>query len=379
MSRFVALLGHSQKPTCGVDDYCTFLCQALTELGIDSDTARVEWAERGWIPALLRLCRNSADWRQEWVVLQYTAGAWSKYGFPIGALLVVAILRCRGVRYAVTFHELYAWEVPPENWIDRVRAACQNWAIRVLYRFASKAVFADPLETISWLPRRHEKAVFIPIGSNIPQPAHLSASANMKQDSIRTVAVFCLTDPPRRQSELEEIYHALRMASSKVPELRLVLVGKGTTEAKNDITQVFAGTRIEVLNLGIRSPEEVSRELAASDVMLCVRGRLFPRRGSALAGVACGVPIIAYAGPAERTPVAEAGVIFVPYRDRDALGAALARILEDEELRAELRARNRRTQEKYFSWTRIASQHLEALGLSASSVPEQVSELSWTA
>lgn len=379
MSHFVALLGHTQKPTCGVEDYCTFLGQALTELGIDRETARVEWAEQGWMPALIRLWRDSAEWRQQWVVLQYTAGAWSKYGFPIGALAVVGILRCHGVRYAVTFHEPYSWEVPPENWIDRVRAACQNWVIRVLYQSASKAVFADPLETVSWLPHRREKAVFIPIGSNIPEPNYLPASTSMKQDSIKTVAVFCLSDPPRRQAELDEISYALRVASANVPDLRLILVGKGTAEAKDEIEQVFAGTRTEVLNLGIRSPEELSHVLAESDVMLCVRGKLFARRGSALAGVACGVPIIAYAGPAERTPVAEAGVVFVTYRDRNALGAALARILEDEELQAELRVRNRRAQEKYFSWTRIASRHLDALGLSASSAHEQVSELSWTA
>lgn len=361
--RLVALLGRTNKPTCGVEDYCAFLGQALGQHGIALDPVKMEWAERGWMHAFLQLWRQSAAWRGRWAVLQYTAGAWSRYGFPVGVLGVPAILRCRRVRFAVMFHEPYAWEVPPSDCLDRVRNFCQDLIIRVLYRSTSKAIFADPLETVGWLPREHRKAVFIPIGGNIPEPAPGPPVTSPNQIAPKTVVVFCLSDQPRGQRELDEISYAMRVVSSEVPALRLFLLGKGTAEAEEEIQQAFAGTSVEVVNLGIRCAEEVSRTLAESDAMLCVRGRLFPRRGSALAGIACGVPIIAYAGPAQQTPLAEAGVEFVPYGDRDALGKALMRVLTDEKLRAELRARNQRGQENYFSWKRIATRHLEALGL----------------
>jgi glycosyltransferase involved in cell wall biosynthesis len=362
MFLLVALLGHTNKPTCGVEDYCTFLGRALAQLGIRLDPVRTNWFERGWIRALLELWRKSADWRGGWVLLQYTAGAWSRYGFPFGALGVVTILRLRDVRCAMMFHEPYGWEVPPANWIDRVRGACQDWVIRNLYRYAAAAIFADPLETISWLPKNSQKAAFIPIGGNIPEPV-LHTQLNSKADAVKTVAVFCLSDPPRQQRELDEISHAMRLVSADVPRLRLVLLGRGTTEAQEQIDHAFQGIPMEIANLGIQSADEISRTLAQSDAMLCVRGRLFARRGSALAGIACGVPIIAYAGPAQQTPLAEAGVEFVPYGDRDALGAALARVLTDEKLQAELRSKSRRSQENYFSWNRIASRHVEALRL----------------
>jgi glycosyltransferase involved in cell wall biosynthesis len=118
---------------------------------------------------------------------------------------------------------------------------------------------------------------------------------------------------------------------------------------------------VEVLNLGLRSAEEISRILCNADVMLCVRGKIFPRRGSALAGVACGLPIIAYAGGAEGTPLAEAGIVLVPYRDCEALGGALARVLEDQRYWQELYERNERVQREYFSWDRIASAFANAL------------------
>ena len=362
MPSLIALLGHTPKPTCGVKDYCTFLRRALGQLGVRVEVAEVNWAETSWRSALLQLWRKSSGWRGSWVVLQYTAGAWSRYGFPFGALLVVTMLRYRGMRCAVMFHEPYSWEVPPTDLLDRLRSVSQNWVIRILYRSAAKAIFADPVETISWLRDGERKAVFIPIGGNIPEPPPWSAHRKNSEDS-NTVAVFCLSDPPRRKRELDEIAHAIRVALPYVPKIRLVLLGRGTADAKNEIEQVFAGMPIEVQNLGLRSAEDVSRTLSEADAMLCVRGRLFARRGSALAGIACGVPIIAYSGPAQQTPLSQTGIEFVPYGDRDALGATLTRVLTDRTLQTELRARNRWGQQTFFSWKAIASRHLETLGL----------------
>ena len=361
---YVTLLtGHAKEPTCGVADYCAFLSRAFDELGLDAKPVQIDWAKRGWPAAALRLWGQSAGWRDRWVLLQYTAGMWSRYGFPLGVLVVAFVLRLRRVRLAVTFHEPYSWEVPPSDWLDRIRAICQQWVIYGLYRCAAKAIFADPLETISWLSGNRQKPVFIPIGGNIPEPAASVRSETSLNAAYKTVSVFCLSDPPRRQKELDEIARALLMASKDVPNLRLILLGRGTAEAKDQIEQVFAGTPVEVLNMGLRSAEEVSETLAKSDAMLCVRGQLFPRRGSALAGIACGVPIIAYAGPAQQTPIAEAGVQFVRQGEPNALGVALTRLLNDDRLRAELRALNRKGYENFFSWNRIALRHVDALGL----------------
>jgi len=370
MLPLVALLGRTNKPTCGVEDYCMFLGKALAKLGVGLESVRVDWAERGWIRAFYRIWRESTPWRGKWVLLQYTAGSWSRYGFPFGAVGVMMILRHRGAFCAVMFHEPYKWEVPALNWIQRLRGACQDWVIRNLYQGAAKAIFADPLETIGWLPRDREKAAFIPIGGNIPKAPAALPPLDSRMGEPKTVAVFCLSDPPRRQQELDDIFYAMQFASSEVPTLRLVLLGRGTEEAKEEIERVFKGTSVRLTNLGIQSAEEVTRALSESDAMLCVRGRLFPRRGSALAGIACGVPIIAYAGPAQQTPLAEAGVEFVPFGDQNALGSALVRVLTDENLQAELRAKNRRSQEKYFSWDIIARRHIEALDFCSGIVAE---------
>ena len=370
-ARIIVMLGLIDEPTCGVQDYCMFLGEALERFGVGLATARVRWPEHGWIRPLLQLWRESVAWRRRWVILQYTAGSWSRYGVPLGALVVTAVLRQRGVQCAVMSHEPYPWEQAASGLIRRIRSAGQAWVIRRLYQGSAKAIFADPLDTIPWLPANHEKAVFIPIGANVPESTPALRPKKPMPDSAKTVAVFCLSHVPKRQHELEDISLAVCYAASQVGRLRVLFIGRGTDEAKEEIAHVFEGSSVSAMNLGIQSAEEVSRWLSESDVMLCVRGPLFSRRGSAFVGIACGVPIIAYAGPAEQAPLAEAGIEFVPWRDRRALGLALVRILKDERLQAEMRTRSRSAQDKYFSWDRIARRHIEALGFDLPT-PERV-------
>ena len=89
--------------------------------------------------------------------------------------------------------------------------------------------------------------------------------------------------------------------------------------------------------------------------MLCVRGPLYPRRGSAIAAIACGLPIIAFGGAAEGTPIGEAGVELVPSADRDALGTALTRVLADRSAWNQLHEKSLIAHRKYFSWDVVAA------------------------
>ena len=267
-------------------------------------------------------------------------------------------MRRRGVRCAVVFHEPYRQSDASSRLIDRIRGACQDWTVRTLYRRAEKPIFADPLETVAWLPKTETKAVYIPIGANIPEPMPRS---NSEESERKTIAIFCLSGLPNREREVNDISEAMRSAASNGTRLRVVFLGRGTAEAAEDIERAFQGSSVEVLNLGLRSAEEISRVLGESDAMLCVRGKLFPRRGSAIAGIACGLPIVAYAGASEGTPLGEAGIDLVPYGDRKALGDALARLLGNQHYWRQLHERSLCVQRKYFSWDRIASSFADAL------------------
>jgi glycosyltransferase involved in cell wall biosynthesis len=357
MFSLIALLGRRDSPTDGVQDYCEFLGSALRRHDVTFTIARVDWMKSGWLAALWGLWRSSESWRGSWVILQYTALAWSRRGFPLGAIAVLAILRCHGVRCGVMFHESHY--NGGARWLDWIRGNCQSWVTRRLYGLAAKAIFADSLETIEWLPT-DSKATFIPIGASVPERVSLTAKPR-GDGATKSVAIFCVTGAPQASIEIEEIAQAARFAASNNSSLRFVFLGRGTAEAKDLIISAFRDIPVELSVLGLLDADEVSDVLANSDVMLCVRGVVYPRRGSAIAGISCGLPIVCYGGPETTFPVTEAGLELVPYRDRDALARAVSRVLSDDHLREELRMRSLRAHTEYFSWEKIAERFVAEL------------------
>ncbi len=141
----------------------------------------------------------------------------------------------------------------------------------------------------------------------------------------------------------------------------LACLGRGSEEARGALREAFQGTDVDVSVLGLLPAEEVARILARSDVLLFVRGHLSGRRGSGIAGIACGLPIVGYAGPETGFPITAAGVELVSQGDREALAVALGRVLSDEGLRQELRQRSLQAQATYFSWNKIAELYATVL------------------
>jgi glycosyltransferase involved in cell wall biosynthesis len=355
--RWIALLGRRDEPTDGVADYCAWLGGAAAQYGYEFEAVRVAWAERGWRDALAELQEKAAAWRGHWVLLQHTSLAWSRRGFPWQAPRVLSVLQRSGVHCGVVFHDFFPFV--GNGMIARVRKYCHLEVLKRLYAQADRGIFTIEVEKISWLPSRHEKAVFIPVGANCPEPP---LAARVKTDGARTVAVYGVTGGAHLRPEVADIGFAMRRASRTAGRLRLVVVGRGSKEAEPALRQEFSGTNIVVEALGLVSAEDLSRTLASADVQLFVRGEISSRRGSAIAGIACGLPVVCYAGPETGWPVTEAGILAVPLGDREALSVALKRVLVDDKLRSSLAERSSRAQEQYFSWRVIAARYADALG-----------------
>ena len=160
MNSVVALLGRPDTPTDGVADHCAFLGRALARRGVDFSSVRAPALDRSWLRALWRLWQMSADWRGKWVLLQYTALGWSRRGFPFGAVAAILLMRTRGVRCGVVFHEPFR-QGGDRNlaWKDALRGACQDWVIRALHRFSRMSIFTLPLAKISWIAREGPKGL----------------------------------------------------------------------------------------------------------------------------------------------------------------------------------------------------------------------------
>lgn len=356
---WIALLGRGEAVADGVQDYCEQLAHALEPHGIGLKRVRVDWAGNGWWSALRELRRECKAWQGQWILLQFTALAWSRHGIPLGALAVLAIVRRSGALCAVVFHEPFSPEAT--SWLDHVRYTLQEWTIRKIYDSATKNVFPEPLPRIRWLRRVASKAQFIPIGANIPERCPAVNTRSSKNHGLKTVVVFCLTGMPYLRDELKDISDAARKAIEDGARFRILFLGRGTSEAREEITRTFREIPVDVSSLGLLDAAQISDVLAQSDAMLCVRGRVYHRRGSAIAGIACGLPIVGYAGETNGTPLDNAGLVLVPYRDGKAAGAALSRVLQDADFHRELREKSLRAQQKYFSWTLIASAFVDFL------------------
>jgi|SRR5579875_32191 len=351
-TQLVAILGRLDTPTDGVRDYCGYLAEAFARLGTHLQIVQLRWEVDGWARALASLWNHSRSWNNRMVLLQYTALMWSRRGFPLGIFAVLAILKFRRVRLCIIFHD--AGYEPANGLLPRLRVAFQNFVLRNIFRRAEFPVLTVPPSQIGWLPRNSARAAFIPVGANFSAAAPVQRSANPV--SSRTIAVFGVTEGAHTRTEARQIARAVRRASEEISGLRLVVFGRGALAAEAFLRSELAGSNVEISVSGVLSSDQVRESLTHADVLLFVRGPISSRRGSAIAGIVCGLPVVAYCGAETAPPVTEAGVLLVRAGDRDGIAQALTAVLASEKLNADLRARSIAAAEKYFSWEAIASQ-----------------------
>ncbi len=357
--RVIALLGRPDAPTDAVEEYCRYLGEALVAEDFELIIERVAWPESGWHRAMRGLRRRAKGWRGAWVLVQYTALAWSAHGFPLRFSRILKTLKAAGVRVGVVFHDMEANS--GTRVIDRLRHRAQLHVMLKALRFSDRAVFTVPLERTSWIKGESRKGCFIPVGANLPTSGEANSRKGISTGGKLSVAVFSITGGKSGRWEIDSIVEAVRFAASRVGNLRLIVLGRNAQDAEAELKHRFRDGTVELHVLGVLPGEAVVRSLSVSDVLLFVRGPISTRRSSAIAGIACGLPVIAFEGPETAAPITEAGLaLFSPQRKGD-LGDVLVRVLEDEHYRASLAQRSWLAHQQYFSWRAIAARYAEFL------------------
>jgi hypothetical protein len=350
MQCWIALLGKRDAPTDAVEEYCHYLGTALHSHDIQLEIRRVPWEIHGWPDAFQALQLQTVRWRNTWVLVQYTALAWSAQGFPQKVLRALKILKSAGARVGIVFHDVEPY--PGTRRIDSVRRFVQVRTMRRALALANLAVFPVPPEKLSWLPAVPPQSAFVPVGPNLPIPPVPLAHA---QDLVPTIGVFSITGGESGARETQIILGAVRHAAQKLGKLRLLIVGR---HAELRETELRAGLRdlpVELSVEGVVEPAQVVQRLSVCDVLLFVRGPISSRRSSAIAGIACGLPVVAYSGSETAAPITDAGVVLVSPHQPDDLNAALVRVLSDAAYRIDLAARSRAAYQTHFAWSAIAA------------------------
>jgi glycosyltransferase involved in cell wall biosynthesis len=357
--RMVALLGRPDEPTDGVAEYCHYLSRGLRERGIALEIAQVPWASVGWATAVRELRRRAESWRGIWVLLQYTALAWSKRGFPQRFSRIVQALVDAGAKVCVVYHDVEPYG--GMRIVDRLRRRSQLSTMRRALRIANAAVFTVPLNVVPWLFKPPSSAHSIPIGANLPVgTARRESSPAVPRKSPRVV-IFGITGGGTGKKECDEIIPALAATAEKLGRIELHAFGRGALEAEPTLRGGLRDTGIEVQVEGVLSAERVVDALRSADVMLFVREPISSRRGSAIAGISCGLPVVAYSGPHTTGPILEAGVVLVPEARPNELSDAMIRVLSDPSFRTTLAEKSRSAYEHYFNWSAIAERYANVL------------------
>ncbi len=355
----VALLGRRDEPTDAVEEYCHYLGAALEAQGISLEFERLPWRELGWKRALAGMDRRAGNRKNEWVLIQYTALAWSRRGFPLRLLGLLRFLRKYGVRCGVVFHDAEPYE--GSRLVDHVRRQLQTHTMREAVRLADLGILTVPQEKARWLPASAQNVVFIPVGANLPSPERAWSQAPILEGQPPRVAIFSLSPGRAGEEEVQTIAEATSYAARKVSGLCLVMLGRNSEAGAILLTKKLVGAPVQIDVRGLLPADEIVRVLASCNVMLFVRGPISSRRGSAIAGIACGLPIVAQEGWETGWPITEAGVVLVPEASKEGFGPALLRVLSDKSYRALLAARSRTAQDRYFSWRAIADQYAQVL------------------
>lgn len=356
--RWVAILGWQDEPTDAVLEYCEYLRDALRQHRIALELLRVRWPELGWRRALNELREKTTDASGDWFILQYTALGWSCRGFSWRALNVLRILKKSGARCAVMFHDSSGY--PGSRLVDRLKRWVQMRVMQSLVRLADAAIVNVPPENLPWLPPGSHKVVLIPVGANLPTPERALSRAVETKTEL-SVAVFSLSEGRVLEEEVQAIAQAMRYAGERLGPLRLMVAGRNSEAGGPLLREKLAGTQVDVRICGLLGGEELVPLLGSCDVMLFVRGPISSRRGSAIAGIACGLPVVASEGWETSWPITEAGVVLLADNEMEGYGPALVRVLSDKVYATALSERSGRAYLQYFSWSVIADKYSQTL------------------
>lgn len=196
------------------------------------------------------------------------------------------------------------------------------------------------------VPAAASKVRIVPIAANVePRPEQRSARAAYDfPDDAFVVAHLGSVGPGR---EIGRVFIAIEALRARGLDARLLLAGNtGPFQAPGSLNGA-------VVTTGILSREQLSEALASADAYVHpdLVGASAGRRGSLVAALAHGLPVVAFAGPDQSRELLDGENIVVT--QPDGLAAALAGLAADPLRARALGEAARRTYGEHFAWPRV--------------------------
>ncbi len=259
----------------------------------------------------------------------------------------------RGDVVEVMVHEPYL-SFGEGSWKQSGVAAVHRLMTIMLLKAASRVWISIPAWEDYWRPYALGRALpfqWLPVASNIPvvdDPARVATiRARYAPASDYLLGHFGTNDP-----------HITALLSQSLPallkgrrRLSLLLVGRGSEAAREELLTKHPNLSGQVHATGELDAEALSLHLSACDVMLqpYVDG-VSSRRGTIMAGLSHGVPIVTTSGKlTERLWAESEAVSLVPIEEAARLAETTWALLADEPRRRRMSAAARRLYEERFT------------------------------
>lgn len=294
-------------------------------------------------------------------ILQYNPFLLARRGFA--PWLIPAMLRLRGrVTLALIVHERWP---PPRNWRWMLMGAWQR-----LQLMGARWCANVMLVTIEdWTKRMgralpHRPTHHLPVGSNLPDMrSKRDESRRQLGAQPQDIVLACLlSDRPEYDTR------AVSAAASAIADSGAVMLLRlgATAPPLGSLDR-----RIFELAPGCLQDSELARLLAASDIFLApYADGATTRRGSLMAGLQHGLPVVTTVGPRTDGMLRDASdaMCLVPVGARQRFVEATQALASDRDRRLSLGSSARALYEREFAWDVLATELLQALrGVSADS------------
>jgi glycosyltransferase involved in cell wall biosynthesis len=343
----------------GIRDYGERLADELSSRSIEVEFGPVfrrgSSELRAWMRIWARFCRAG---RGSAIVVQYNPFSFARWGFApwLPAILLALKISWRRPRIAIMVHEPY---VPMKSLKWTVMGLWQRFQLAAL-RLAADVVFAS---NDRWSDRFRGRpprrpAHHLPVGSNLPDRRSERGAERRRcglEDGTLAVAVIARDHETWLQSYAVGALNAIAGTGGPVT---LLLLGAEAPALSN------LDSRIVVQKTGYLPGDALGEKLAAADLFLApLSDGVSTKRGTVMAALQHGLPVVATEGPATDTVLRCSGsaITLTPVGSPNQFATAAVVVATDEPARNAQATAARELYEQQFDWAVISEKLLAAL------------------
>lgn len=253
----------------------------------------------------------------------------------------------------VTYHN----DIIGQGLASLVARIYNSVGLNYVLKTAAKIIITQPgyLQSSSHLAKYQDKIEVIPNGVDVEKFQPIQASDNEDKSTIFFLSVL---DEFHKYKGLDYLLEALKIVKNNVPDVKLIVGGKGVLLDHHQEMAASLGLKDNVEFAGFIPDEEIADYYSQASVFV------LPSISSlqegfgivALEALACQTPVVTtdIVGVAHDLKQIKGGIV-IPPRDTHKLADAITQILSDAQMQKEMGQRGRKLVQEKYTWKVVAS------------------------